>query len=102
MVHDSDNMISVEVAYAARDSTVHVINIKLPEGATVQRAIEESGLLQQCPEINLGQNKVGIFSEVCDLDTIVPGDSRVEIYRPLTADPKEARRRRAQHNPLKS
>ena len=52
-------------------------------------------MLDLCPEINFETNKVGIFSEICDPDAIVEDSSRVEIYRPLLTDPKEARRKRA-------
>ena len=57
-----------------------------------------SGLLQQCPEIDLSRNKVGIFSKMKELDTVLSDGDRVEIYRELKADPKEARRRRVENN----
>lgn len=84
----------VEVAYAKPDEQA-LLALDMPEGATVEDAIRASGLLQRFPEIDLEHNKVGIFSKLCKLDqTLRPGD-RVEIYRPLLTDPKEARRVRA-------
>ena len=61
---------------------------------TVSQVIRRSGVMQAHSEIDLNQNKVGIFSQLCDLETVVIDGDRIEIYRPLQADPKEARRRR--------
>jgi putative ubiquitin-RnfH superfamily antitoxin RatB of RatAB toxin-antitoxin module len=61
----------------------------------VGEAIERSGLLAQCPEIDLAVFKVGIFGKVAKIDQVLEEGDRVEIYRPLIADPKEARKRRA-------
>jgi putative ubiquitin-RnfH superfamily antitoxin RatB of RatAB toxin-antitoxin module len=65
-------------------------------GTTVGEAIKRSGMLEQFPEIDLGLNKVGIFGKLARTDTMLRDRDRVEIYRALIADPKEARRRRAQ------
>ena len=86
--------IDVEVAYARPDCQ-ELIKIRLSPGATVQQAIEVSGLLQKYPEIDLSKSKVGIYAKLCKLDTPLRHKDRVEIYRPLLADPKEVRRRRA-------
>ncbi len=64
------------------------LTTEVPEGATIRDAIERSGILAQCPEIDLEQQKVGIFGKVSTLDTVLADDDRVEIYRPLIADPK--------------
>ena len=88
----------VEVAYAKPEEQV-ILNLEMAEGATAEAAIRESGILQSFPEIDLGQNKVGIFGKICKLDhALKPGD-RVEIYRPLIADPLAAsiRRRISRH-----
>lgn len=87
--------ISVEVIYAlpAQQPLLHV---QLAEGATVEEAIRASGVLDAFPEIDLAQNKVGIFSKLVKLDEKVRDRDRVEIYRPLIADPKEVRRKRAE------
>ena len=92
---DNDSRACVEVAYANND-IVHIVPVPVVPGLTIREVIEQSGLLQQCPEINLAENKVGIFNTVRQLDDEVTEGDRVEIYRPLLVDPKEARRRRAE------
>lgn len=87
-------MINIEVCYARRDKQA-LINLRLPEGATVQQALEASGLLQKYPEIDLKKNKFGVFAKLAKPDTVLRDRDRVEIYRPLIADPKEVRKRRA-------
>lgn len=89
------NGIAVEVVYAL-PGKASVVELQLSRGATIGRAIEQSGLLEQFPEINLERNRVGIFSKPASLDTPLKNGDRVEIYRPLRVDPKEARRRRAE------
>ncbi len=86
--------ISVEVVYALphRQETLPV---RLKAGATVSLAIEQSGILADFPEIDLASAKVGIFGKQTRLDAVLRDKDRVEIYRPLTADPKEVRKRRA-------
>lgn len=85
----------VEVVYAASADEQSVVAVELAAGATVENAIRASGLLLRYPEIDLTQNAVGIFGERVTLDRVVADSERVEIYRPLVADPREARRRRA-------
>lgn len=94
MDHEQDKFMNVEVVYALADKT-HSVSLQLPEGATAEQAIRQSGLLQECPDIDLTQNKIGIFSQVQPLDVVLSDQDRVEIYRPLLVDPKESRRRRA-------
>ena len=72
-----------------------MIVVKLPAGSTAEEAISKSGILAEFPEIDLAVNKVGIFSKACKLDTVLRDKDRIEIYRPLIADPKEVRRQRA-------
>lgn len=87
--------ITIEVAYAAaRGQTVLQLEVK--SGTTIGEAIKQSGILQQFPEIDLALNKVGIFGKLARTDTLLRDRDRLEIYRALFADPKEARRRRAQ------
>ena len=86
--------IPVEVAYARPDEQV-LIPLEVTPGTTVQQAIELSGVLEQFPEIDLAKNKLGIFGKITRADTELRERDRVEIYRPLIADPKESRRRRA-------
>ncbi|MGD2082898.1 MAG: RnfH family protein [Chromatiales bacterium] len=84
----------VEVAYA-RPERQMILRVAFEAGMTVRDAIERSGIEQHFPEIDLDADKVGLFGKASTLDAEVrPGD-RVEIYRPLIADPKEARKKRA-------
>lgn len=84
----------VEVAYAI-PLRQEVIEIPVHPGTTIEQAIRASGMLERFPEIDLSQHRVGIFGEVARLHDPVHDGDRIEIYRPLSADPKEARRRRA-------
>lgn len=87
--------IRVEVAYAKPEEQV-LISVEVLEGITAQQAIEKSNILELFPEIDLGQgNKIGIFSRPCALNTPLREGDRVEIYRPLIADPKQIRKQRA-------
>jgi putative ubiquitin-RnfH superfamily antitoxin RatB of RatAB toxin-antitoxin module len=87
-------MVNVEVAYAKPEEQV-IVTLAMPEGATVEAAIKASGLLELFPEIELSELKAGIFGEVCKLDQTVKESDRIEIYRSLIHDPKDARRQRA-------
>lgn len=86
--------ICVEVVYALPERQ-SVRQVALSAEATVRDAIEQSGLLALHPEIDLAQTAVGIHGRRTTLDAPLRERDRVELYRPLTADPKEARRRRA-------
>jgi len=87
--------ITVEVAYALPEKQ-YLQRVKLDEGATVEEAIRASGLLELRSDIDLSKNKVGIYSRPVKLADVVSDGDRVEIYRPLIADPKELRRQRAE------
>jgi putative ubiquitin-RnfH superfamily antitoxin RatB of RatAB toxin-antitoxin module len=87
-------MINVEVCYALPEKA-QLVSVKLPSGATLQQALEASGLLQKHPEIDLKKNKFGIFAKLSKVDSVLRDKDRVEIYRPLIADPKEVRKQRA-------
>lgn len=89
-----DGQISVEIVYALPDEQA-LEQLTVPDDSTVGAVIERSGLLERFPEIDLTTNKVGVFGKLADLDTRLREGDRVEIYRPLIADPKEARKRRA-------
>jgi uncharacterized protein len=85
----------VEVAYAL-PTQQSILTLSVAVDATVEQIINSSGILQQYPEIDLTQQKVGVWSRTVKLtDTVKEGD-RIEIYRPLIADPKDLRRRRAE------
>ena len=86
--------IPVTVVYALADKQV-VLALDVVADATIDEVIAQSGILEQFPEIELGKNKVGVFGKLGKLtDTLHAGD-RVEIYRPLIADPKQVRKQRA-------
>ena len=86
--------ITVEVAYARPDEQM-ILTVEVGAGVTLRQAIEQSGIMEYFTDIDLDQAKVGIFGKLKKLDeTLRPGD-RVEIYRPLIADPKEVRKQRA-------
>ncbi len=84
----------VEVVYALPERQM-LYALDVEAGATVRDAIERSGVLSAFPEIDLARNRVGIFGRLAALSTPLRNDDRVEILRPLEADPKEARRKRA-------
>lgn len=86
--------LKVEVCYALPDKQ-ELISLSLPQGATLKQAVEASGLLEKHPEIDIGKNKFGIYAKLSKLDTVLRDRDRVEIYRPLIADPKEVRKQRA-------
>lgn len=84
----------VLVCYAtARDEWLR--ELEVDPGATIGEAIEKSGVLEAFPDINLTTQPVGIFAKKKTLDTVLRARDRIEIYRPLVADPKESRRKRA-------
>ncbi|MHB1292583.1 MAG: RnfH family protein [Sulfuricella sp.] len=86
--------ISVEVAYALPQKQ-EVLSLKIRSGAVVSEAIARSGILRDFPEIDLASAKVGIYGKQVKLDAVLRDKDRIEIYRPLIADPKEVRRKRA-------
>ena len=86
--------IEVEVVYA-RPERQRRIALRVAAGACVADAIRQSGILGEFPEIDLGQAKLGIFSRRVDARDALHDGDRIEIYRPLVADPKSARRERA-------
>ena len=85
-------LMRIEVAYAKAEQQVIVV-LDLPENSTVEAAINASGLLARFPEIEL--SAAGIFGKASELHQLLKTADRVEIYRPLHNDPKEARRQRA-------
>jgi len=91
-------MLRVEIVYALRDRQV-LLALEVEGGTTARQAVERSGILQRFPEIDLARAGLGIFGRVVSPDTPLRDGDRVEIYRPLIADPKNARRERAQRAP---
>lgn len=95
MEHANDELITVEVAYALPDEQV-ILSLEAPANISVEQAIKRSGILERYPQINLDTDKVGIFGKICKLDATLNHKDRIEIYRPLIADPKESRRQKAE------
>ncbi|WP_336709316.1 MULTISPECIES: RnfH family protein [unclassified Cedecea] len=92
--------IQVEVVYALPQKQ-YLRQVKLEEGSTVEQAIVASGLLELRDDIDLTKNKVGVYSRPVKLGDKVNDGDRVEIYRPLIADPKELRLQRAERSAQK-
>ena len=88
-------MLSIEVCYGLPEAQT-LIPLELPEGSTLQQAIDASGILARHPEIDLAKQKAGIFGKLKPLDAVLAQHDRVEIYRPLIVDPKSARQRRVE------
>jgi len=86
--------LQVQVCYALRDRQL-VLDVTLDSGATIHDAIKASGIVGQVAEIDLTTMRVGIYGKLKELDAPLQDKDRIEIYRPLTADPMESRRRRA-------
>jgi uncharacterized protein len=91
---DLRSELRVQVCRAWPDH-VFLKDLVVSPGATIEQAIASSGLLQEEPALDLAQVKVGIHGKQKALDTRLRDGDRVEVYRPLLADPKDARRRRA-------
>jgi uncharacterized protein len=87
--------INIEVVYALSDEQI-LLKRSLPSGSTVAEAIQASGILVKHPEIDLTTSKLGIFGKLTKADAVMRDKDRIEIYRPLIADPKEVRRKRAE------
>ena len=86
--------INVEVAYAEPEKQL-IIPVNVDLGTTVGGAIVQSGIMIEFPELDIENSKVGIFGKATTMVTKLKDGDRVEIYRPLIADPKEVRRKRA-------
>ncbi len=90
-----NDKINIEVIYALPEEQI-LFKQSVPTGTTVTEAIQASGMLGKYPEIDLAKNKLGIFGKLTKADAVVRDKDRIEIYRPLIADPKEVRRKRAE------
>lgn len=87
-------MIRVEIAYAEADSQT-ILELEAEDGITAEDAVRRSGILRKYPALDFDKAKLGIFGKLCKRDAALKSGDRVEIYRPLIADPKEVRKRRA-------
>lgn len=88
--------ITVEIAYALHDRQL-IVTVNVPGKTSIEAAIKASNILTEFPEIDLTINKVGVFGKISQLDAPLRHKDRVEIYRPLTIDPKKARITRAEN-----
>ncbi len=91
---DAASPLAVCVAYSPRAGEVDEVQLELPAGATVQDALNQSGLLQLHVDIDVTAARIGVWGKLRALDHVLRDRDRVEIYRPLLVDPKEARRLR--------
>lgn len=87
--------IKIEAVYALANQQT-LLKFEVPAGSTIADALKLSGLLEKYPEIDLLKGKFGIFSKLSKVDTVLRDQDRIEVYRPLIADPKEVRRKRAE------
>lgn len=94
MADTRERTIQVEVVYALPQAQT-VVQVRVACGATIRQAIVESRIVSQHPEIDLAAASVGIFGKRKSLSALPSDGDRIEIYRPLQADPKQARRKRA-------
>ncbi|RBW43423.1 RnfH family protein [Psychromonas sp. B3M02] len=90
-----NELIDIEVVYGLPHKQV-LLSLKVPTGTTIEQAIKLSGIVKHFPEILPSEAVVGIFSKPDKLDSTVKQGDRIEIYRPLIADPKEMRKLRAE------
>lgn len=91
----STEKVFIEVTYALPEEQL-LISLDVEQGTTAEQAVMLSGVLEKFPEIDLTKNKLGVFGKAVKLDEVLRDKDRVEIYRPLIADPKESRRKRAE------
>lgn len=87
--------LEIEVVYALPEVQT-LLKLKVPAGTTVLEAIKRSGIMEKHPEVDTVKNKIGLFGKLVKADTVLRANDRVEIYRPLIADPKEVRKKRAE------
>ncbi len=91
----SEKKIKIEVVYALPHEQA-LLKLDVPSTSTIVDAIKLSGLLEKYPEIDLAKSKFGLYGKLSKADTVLREKDRIEIYRPLIADPKEVRRKRAE------
>lgn len=97
---NADSTIEVEVVYA-RKAAQTLLKVKGLPGLTAAEAIERSGILKARPEIDLAVNNIGIFGKTIKADQPLEDGDRVEIYTPLIADPKQAKKKQAENKTAK-
>lgn len=97
----AESRIHVQVCYATAQRA-WLRDLDVDAGTTIEQAIAQSGVLQEMPGIDLALHPVGIYAKKKPLDTVLRDHDRIEIYRPLVADPKESRRKRAEKKQAKA
>lgn len=90
-----NDKINIEVVYALPHEQV-LLKVQAQQGATVAEVIKLSGVMERNPDIDLDKNKLGIYGKLTKADAVLRDKDRIEVYRPLLADPKEVRRKRAE------
>lgn len=88
-------MNAVQVVYVGAPEDQIVLDVELGAGETLEQIVRRSGLAERCPTISPETMRVGVFGRLCAWNTVAQPGDRIEIYRPLLADPKAARRQRA-------
>lgn len=89
------DLLNIDVVYA-KPERQELVQIKLAPGSTLKQAVEASGLLQRYPELDADKLKLGVYGKISKPDAVLRDRDRVEVYRPLIADPKEVRKKRAE------
>lgn len=97
---DNSEKVFIELVYALPEEQ-EIFSLDVDQGTTVEQAVKLSGILDKYSEIDLAKNKLGIFGKVAKPDEVLRDKDRIEIYRPLIADPKESRRKRAEKKEAK-
>ena len=92
---DTPNLIKIQLCYAEAEQQF-LLDLSVPAGSTILQAIDASDLIRKVPEMDVSVLRVGIYSKLKTLETVVRDGDRIELYRPLMADPMESRRRRAE------
>lgn len=97
---DTTDVIHIQICYARPDRQF-LLDRTVALGTTIQQAIQDSDIIRQAPEIDISVLRVGIYGKLKALDTVLREHDRIEIYRPLVADPKDARRKRVGNKPAR-
>jgi putative ubiquitin-RnfH superfamily antitoxin RatB of RatAB toxin-antitoxin module len=96
-MENNQQTIPIEIVYGNAQQQ-YIEKLTVPLGTTVQQALAQSTeLIKKFPQMDIDPKQIGIFGKHTTMDAIVEADSRIEIYRPLVIDPKQARRQRAKH-----
>lgn len=91
----AEHKVAVEVVYAGAGQPILRRLVELANGSTLMQAVESSGIARMLPAGAIDCRRLGVFGRLAPTDQLVQDGDRIEIYRPLTLDPMEARRRRA-------